>query len=154
VIARRQIENLDWAHYEIFISPLFLPDARVLGLMKASRNGGLLVRIIAYLVPALVACGFFLYVLIQFRRDESSPRRLDTPEQTGQSANPSKRVVNFPKVESTGGMHHPRAVTSEQACSDARISYVETTLPAALVVAPFTARPQGKRKHIPPRRIA
>jgi len=64
--ARAPIERLDGAHYEIFTPPLFLPDAAKLGFLKATEKTRLAVRMIAFGVPALVACGFFLYVLIEF----------------------------------------------------------------------------------------
>lgn len=108
-------------------------------------------RLIAYLVPALVALGFFLYVLAQFRRDEMRPRRSGGP---GAGLEASGRVMKFPQLREGAGIKGKQASASNTFAAGERIPYVETTLPAALVVVPTRTRIASKRKHTPPRRIA
>jgi hypothetical protein len=105
------------------------------------------VRIIAYVVPALVACGFFLYVLIQFRRDEAWPKKGAGHPLTASAAS----VVNFPK--SPGGRERQEAPRDKVPGRQA-VPYVELTFPAALVVTSITVGRDAIHEDLPPRRIA
>jgi hypothetical protein len=64
---------------------------------EAGVDQGQLVRVIAYVVPALVACGFFLFVLIEFRLDEKRRRKnavvasVKREEPPGRTANAHER---------------------------------------------------------------
>jgi hypothetical protein len=91
---------------------------------------GLLLSILAG-----ATCVFYLYVLIQFRRDELRPR---SPE--GSSAGPKggeKRVVAIQDTKARKG-----ATTTPRESRPQRLSYVETTLPIAAVV-PRSAKTGG-----------
>lgn len=160
---------------EILMASLFLPDAESLGLEQArqrERKRGAM-RIIAYAVPAFVACAFFLFVAIQFHRDETRPRR---GVGARQAAPPAGRVVELAAASTeqrkSGGEPNsasrekpPRASqlgvgptgkgmrAREQGSNGNPIPYIEMMLPVAAVVTPV--RDSVERAHnSPPRRIA
>lgn len=157
------------------MASLFLPDAESLGLeqeRQGERKRGVM-RIIAYAVPAFVACAFFLYVAIQFHRDETRPRRAAG---TQPAAPPTRRVVHLaaagtvrrgPSRKSNTASKEKRSRASQpgeylqgrglkiqqQDPNSNRIPYIEMLLPVAAVVTPVTNLIEGAHD-TPPRRIA
>jgi hypothetical protein len=103
------------------------------------------VRAIAFAVPALVACGFFLYVLIAFQRDEKRPRKSGDSEEPNRTV---RGVVKFPEARKKGAA----AVARKKASRG--LPYVEATFPVALIVAPMAEPDDDTKTDRPPRRIA
>jgi hypothetical protein len=102
---------------------------------------GLLLSILAG-----VGCVFYLYVLIQFRRDELRPR---SPQ--GSSAGPKggdKRVVTIQDAKASKRTTAPRESRPEH------LSYIETALPIAAVVPRSAKKSDVNYIGASPRRIA
>jgi len=106
---------------------------------------GLLLSILAG-----VACISYLYVLIQFRRDELRPR---SPQGSSAGAKGGeKRVV--PVVLPIKDAKVTGRTTARQDPRPERLSYIETTLPIAAVVPRSGKTSDINYTGVSPRRIA
>ncbi len=102
---------------------------------------GLLLSILAG-----VACIFYLYVLIQFRRDELRPR---SPQgSSARAKGGEKRVLAIQDAKASKRTTAPRESRPE------RLSYIETALPVAAVVPPSAKTSDVNYIGASPRRMA
>lgn len=122
-------------------------------------------------IPAFLACGFYIYVLIQLRRDEkrhkspAAPNResVDSPQQLGSFTAVRKPGHSFAEWSRlTGERTAPEAgrMTSRLPKRDPSapksygITYVELALPLASGVAPVTENRERGYVGILPKKIA
>ncbi len=122
-------------------------------------------------IPAFLACGFYIYVLIQLRRDEKRHKSPTAPNQ-GSSDSP-QHLVSFTAVRKpgqtfaqwsrlTGQRTGPEAdrTTSRLSKRDPSapkshgITYVELALPLSSGVAPVTENRERGYVGILPKKIA